>query len=221
MQTDCWRVTPEHGFLIHPDPIPDLGLVDSGLDDEIVEHLETVMEDLPDLIDDGFLREVLDNLPTVDFSIVRKRDPRIIERLHLIYTYFANAYIHMGDTPTQQLPAPIAMPVVYLSEQVQRPPMLSYANMVLNNWKRIDESGDLSLENLELLQSFTHLYDEQWFFLVHVAIEARAGQLLDTLRQALDAVEVDDASTIGLAGNTGRLGRCGQNLPSDARTLRP
>lgn len=196
MHTDCWTVTAEHGFLIHPDPINDLARVENGLDDETVEHLETIVEDLPDLIVDGFVREVLDSLPIFDFAVVLERDPRIIERLHLIYTYFANAYIHMGETPTQHLPASVAVPLVYLSEQVQRPPMLSYANMVLNNWKRIDDDQGLTLENLELLQSFTHLYDEQWFFLVHIAIEARAGQLLDALRRALTAVERDDTQIV-------------------------
>lgn len=196
MVDDCWQITPEHGFLIYPDPIRDLAWVDSGLGDGIVEHLETVANDLPDLIVDGYVREVLENLPLVDFSVVLNRDPRILERLHMLYTYFANAYIHMGKTPTQRLTASIAIPVVYLSEQVNRPPMLSYAGMVLNNWKRINPQKDLSVDNLELMQTFTHLYDEQWFFLVHVAIEARAGQVLHALRRSLIAVQADDTQTV-------------------------
>lgn len=196
MADDCWQVTSNNGFLINPDPISDLGLVDSGLDDDIVDHLETIAADLPDLIADGFVHEVFDNLPIIAYTPAIGRNKRVEERLHLLYTYFANAYIHMGSTSTQHLPAAIAVPLVYLSEQVHRPPMLSYANMVLNNWKRIDTSADLSLENIELLQTFTHLYDEQWFIMVHIAIEARAGELLQALVNALDAVKVDDAQTV-------------------------
>lgn len=196
MTQNCWQVTPEHGFLIYPDPIPDLGAVDSGLGEHVVEHLETIATDLPDLIADGFVREVLDSLPVFDFSVVKQDDPRVIERLHMLYTYFANAYIHMGETPTHHLTTSLAVPIVYLSKQVNRPPMLSYAGMVLNNWKRIDPKGDLVLDNLDILQTFTDLYDEQWFFLVHIAIEARAGHLLDALRRALEAVKQDDTQTV-------------------------
>jgi len=196
MTNTCWDVTAEHGFLIYPDPIHDLGAVDSGLDEATVEHIETIASDLPDLIADGYIREVLEDLPIYDFSVVKRDDPRILERLHMLYTYFANAYIHMGGTPTHHLPATIAVPVVYLSEQVNRLPMLTYAGMVLNNWKRLNPAKGLTIDNLEVLQTFTDLYDEQWFFLVHISIEARAGQLLDALRRALGAVKADDTQTV-------------------------
>jgi len=196
MTNSCWQITPENGFLIYPEPIHDLGAVDSGLDEAIVEHIETIASDLPDLIADGYIREVLDNLPVYDFSCVQRRDPRILERLHMLYTYFASAYIHMGETPTHQLTSGVAIPVVYLSEQVNRLPMLTYAGMVLNNWKRLDPAKDLTIDNLDVLQTFTDLYDERWFFLVHISIEARAGQLLDALRRALVAIKQDDPQTV-------------------------
>ena len=196
MIDDCWVITPDHGFLIYPDPLPDLGLVDSGIDTEIVEAIETIADDLPDIIADAFVHDVFDNLPVHDFSQAKQLSSHVIERLHLLYSYFANTYVHMGDSPSNRLSASIAVPLVYLSEQVNRPPMLSYAGMVLNNWKRIDPTKELSLNNIELLQTFTHLYDEQWFFLVHVAIEARAGRLLDALQQSLDAVYQDDTQTV-------------------------
>jgi indoleamine 2,3-dioxygenase len=196
MTDNCWQITPENGFLIYPDPLHDLGAVDSGLSEAIVEHLETIASDLPDLIADGYIREVLDNLPTYDFSGINRDDPRIIERLHMLYTYFASAYIHMGGTPTQYLGASVAVPVVYLSAQLSRLPMLTYAGMVLNNWKRLDSAQALTLNNLDVLQTFTDLYDERWFFLVHISIEAQAGQLLDSLRQALIAVKHDNTQTV-------------------------
>jgi len=195
MQTG-WQVTTESGFLITPDPLTDLGMIDSGLDEEITETLESIAEDLPDLIISGYLHDVLDNLPAFDLSPVLGRDDRILERLHLLYTYFVNAYVHMGETTAHNIPAGIAIPTVWLSEQVNRPPMLSYADMVLNNWRRIQTDGDLSLENLDLLQTFTHHYDEQWFFLVHVAIEAQAGILLIALKEAHQAVEDDDVQQV-------------------------
>jgi len=196
MVDDCWQVTADRGFLIAPDPLTDLGLIDTGLDEEIVETLETIAEDLPDLIIGGFVHETMNALPVFDLSPVLKRDPRIIERLHLLYTYFVNAYVHMGGETTKHIPAGLAIPVVWLSEQVNRPPMMSYAGMVLNNWRRIQEHGDLSLDNLQLMQTFSHYYDEQWFFLVHVAIEAEAGNMLIALQQAQKAVADDDVQAV-------------------------
>lgn len=196
MTDNCWQVTADNGFLISPDPLTDLGLVETGLNEAIVETLESIAEDLPDLILGGYVRDVMAELPVFDLAPARKHDPRVIERLHLLYTYFVNAYVHMGDSPTQNIPAGIAIPVVWLSEQVNRPPMLSYADMVLNNWRRIQEHEALSLENIELLQKFTHLYDEEWFFLVHVAIEAQAGTLLTALSDAQQAVKNDDVQTV-------------------------
>lgn len=196
MVIDCWDITKDTGFLITPDPISDLGLIDTGLDDDIIETLETIADDLPDLIQDVYIHEVFDNLTLYDLSSVKRNDPRIIERLHLLYTYFGNAYVHMGETPKQKIPASLAVPVVWLSEQVQRPPMVSYAGMVLNNWKRIQSNAEVTIDNIELLQTFTHLYDEQWFFMVHIAIEARAGALLIALQDAIIAVKNDDVQTV-------------------------
>jgi indoleamine 2,3-dioxygenase len=68
-----------------------------------------------------------------------------------------------------------------LSEIVGRPPILSYADYALNNWKRIDKNSDISLGNIQLIQKFNNIYDEDWFILVHVEIEARAGRLLKSI----------------------------------------
>ena len=59
-----------------------------------------------------------------------------------------------------------------------RPPILSYDGYALYNWKRFDPDGPIALGNIDTLQNFVHLYDEHWFILVHVEIEANAAGIL-------------------------------------------
>ena len=59
--------------------------------------------------------------------------------------------------------------------RLDRPPILSYDGYALYNWKRFDPAGPIALGNIDTIQNFVHLYDEHWFILVHVEIEALAA----------------------------------------------
>jgi indoleamine 2,3-dioxygenase len=87
-----------------------------------------------------------------------------------------------------RLPAHIAVPLVRLARQVERPPILAYASYCLHNWRRTDPAGPIALGNIELLQNFSlpgaGKEDEDWFILVHVDIEAKAGPALKAVRAA-------------------------------------
>lgn len=64
----------------------------------------------------------------------------------------------------------------------------------------------MALGNLELLQNFSRpghgKQDEDWFILVHVDIEARAGAGLEATERAADAVRRDDAEGLRAALET-------------------
>ena len=45
-------------------------------------------------------------------------------------------------------------------------------------------SGPIALGNIDTLQNFVHLYDEHWFILVHVEIEAIAARILAAIVRA-------------------------------------
>ena len=83
-----------------------------------------------------------------------------------------------------------------------RPPILSYDGYALYNWKRFDPAGPIALGNIDTIQNFVHLYDEHWFILVHVEIEA-AGRRTSWRRSTHearargrpnDATEIDRAA---------------------------
>lgn len=116
------------------------------------------------------------------------------ERLMMLYSYFASIYIHSkGDKTATRLPQEIAKPLMDLSKEVGRRPILSYANYCLTNWRRLNPKGKIELGNIELLQNSTleAKRDEDWFILVHVDIEARGEVAITALRRFLKNKDVD------------------------------
>src|SRR6202035_4978794 len=82
---------------------------------------------------------------------------------------------------------------------LNRPPILSYDGYALYNWKRFDKNGPIALGNIDTVQNFVHLYDEHWFILVHVEIEAIAARILDAIAAVKDALSTGDPTSIDSA----------------------
>jgi indoleamine 2,3-dioxygenase len=76
------------------------------------------------------------------------------------------------------------------------PPLLPYSGYVLDNWYRLDKSGGISLDNIAMHQNFLGGQDENWFVLVHVAIEAEAGRALQLATELVDASAQQDAAKV-------------------------
>jgi indoleamine 2,3-dioxygenase len=113
--------------------------------------------------------------------------------------FLASAYINqVGQTKATTLPANLAVPFCRACALLKRPPILSYDGYALHNWKRFDRARPIALGNIDTIQNFVHLYDEHWFILVHVEIEAIAARILaaiDTARQALDRGQREPVTT--------------------------
>lgn len=75
--------------------------------------------------------------------------------------------------------------------------MATYAAVCLWNFKPLfaDEHVD-NMENLATLTTFTGSLDESWFYLISVAIEARAAPILPLMLAAIQAARVNDACTV-------------------------
>ena len=184
--TTHWDIHPQTGFLLAPQPLRHLGDVDSPLATDAITTLEALANHLPQAP-----RTDLADVPLYDFSTVGNADPRLAERLFLLYGYFANKYVHQAPAVTT-LPRVLALPLVQLAAHLGRPPILAYAGMVLGNWWRRDPTAAFTAQNVDVLQRFTTLIDEAWFFRVHIAIEAQAGTMLATLLALRDAIAAGD-----------------------------
>ena len=213
----------DRGFL----PTPDLV---TRLDEGTFEPIERLAADLPALVYARRFREVATERlrAPIDWQALAEdgSGPRS-ERLFMLFSYFASAFIHSpGLPPIQRLPQEIAVPLVYLGETCGRPPILSYASYCLHNWRRVDPAGPVAIGNLKLLQNFSPpgegKEDEDWFILVHVEIEARAGAALravaDTRRILAEADGAGIERLLGaVAGSLAEMNRTLIRMPEGCR----
>jgi indoleamine 2,3-dioxygenase len=185
----------DRGFLPVHDPV-------TRLSDPAFAPIEQLGVDLPRLVHErAFRQESAGYLSTpIDWNTALGKLPDAeIEHLFKRFSYFASAYVHSpGLPPVTALPPHLAKPLVRLAQQLERPPILSYASYCLHNWRRIDPSGPVALGNIALLQNFSTpddgKPDEDWFILVHVDIEARAGAGLQAVSKAKSVIEKKDAA---------------------------
>jgi indoleamine 2,3-dioxygenase len=191
MLQQCWDIWGDRGFLINPDPIV--------YPVKIHSDLLRLAERVPELLEARTLRGTLDALPLYDLTPALEIDTdfRVAERLMQVYSYLASAYVYAeADSSARHIPANIAVPLVRLAHLVERPPILSYAGYVLNNWRRSDPAKPIALGNIETIQHFMGGEDEDWFILVHVDIEARAARALRGVQQAVAAADEGDTPVV-------------------------
>lgn len=154
-------------------------------------------DQLPKLLVCGKVRATVDAMPAISRerldAITERRE---LERAMLAFSYIGHAYVWGGERPPKSLPAQLAVPWCHIALKLQRPPVLSYASYALHNWKRIDKNAPIALGNIALIQNFLGGLDEEWFIVVHVDIEAKAGQAMAALLPAQNAVQNKDVHAL-------------------------
>lgn len=164
--------------------------------------LDEIGHDLPSLLEDSGFRSYVRGLRIPEWPEDRLREATLPE-LRLYYVrlgFLASAYINQVSQPRAELlPHNIAVPLCKACALLGRPPILSYDGYALYNWKRFDASRPVALGNLDTLQNFVHLYDEHWFILVHVEIEAIGANILAAIDRAARALAVRDTEEINRA----------------------
>jgi indoleamine 2,3-dioxygenase len=110
------------------------------------------------------------------------------------YSFLVQTYVWGEAEPPAHLPANLARPIVAIADRLGQAPLLPYSAYVLDNWYRLDKSGPIDLSNIAMFQNFLGGADENWFVLVHVAIEAEAGVLLDNAVQLVVGSRQGDAA---------------------------
>lgn len=105
-----------------------------------------------------------------------------LERAMLLYSYIGHGYIWGGTSIEKVIPKNISKTWYKISQKLDRPPILSYASYALNNWKLQDVNKPFDLENIRILQNFLGGMDEDWFIMIHIAIEHEAKEILNNLK---------------------------------------
>lgn len=186
----------QRGFLPESDPARRFSLVAE------LEPLDELGRDLPSLLIDPEFRSFARGLKLPEWPLGAPTAETLPE-LRLYYVrlgFLASGYINqVGQSTETLLPANIAVPLCNACRLLDRPPILSYDGYALYNWKRFDPAGPIALGNIDTLQDFVHLYDEHWFILVHVEIEALAARILAAIEDSQAALAADDEGKLNAA----------------------
>lgn len=182
MTVEEFQVSSDRGFLSSPDPVDRLC--------SAFDPWEATARDLPKLLATGKIRSAFERLPIFDYT--QLKDDREYRRAMLILSFLVHAYVWGEAETIHRIPAALAVPWYQISQRLGRPPVLSYASYALDNWRRLDPEGPIALGNIVLLENFLGGLDEEWFVLVHVAIEAGAAPALTAVVKAQEAVLQDD-----------------------------
>jgi indoleamine 2,3-dioxygenase len=153
-------------------------------------------ERLTGLISSTRLRHFLDKLPDPLIEDWAKTAPEEQVRAAMVrYSFLVQAYVWGEPATPAQLPANLARPIVAIADRLGQAPLLPYSGYVLDNWARIDKTAPLTLDNVRMVQNFAGGEDENWFVLIHIAIELEAGVLLDCAVKLVTASKAGDAAT--------------------------
>ncbi len=159
--------------------------------DPIVEAAER----LSGLISSTRLRHFLGKLPDPQIEDWAIDAPEEQVRAAMVrYSFLVQAYVWGEPEVPPHLPANLAKPIVAIADRLGQAPLLPYSGYVLDNWARIDKTAPLALDNVGMVQNFAGGEDENWFVLIHIAIEQEAGALLDCAVRLLAASEAADVA---------------------------
>ncbi|PVH91154.1 indoleamine 2,3-dioxygenase alpha type [Periconia macrospinosa] len=180
-----YDISPAHGFL--PSAIP-LDI----LPDPYYRPWETIARNLQSLILSKRLRRQIDALPVLatDFLLTEAE----WRRAYSLLGFVAHAYVWGGESPCDIVPPSVSIPFLQTCRHLELPPVATYAGVCLWNWRPLFDGEPVdTLDNLATHMTFTGSLDESWFYLVSVAIEARAGPLVPMMLEAIDAARRNDS----------------------------
>ncbi|KAJ3226063.1 60 kDa SS-A/Ro ribonucleoprotein [Clydaea vesicula] len=171
-----------------------------------------------------------------------KKNKKNLLALFRDYTFAASAYLlepcDLNIRATGKyglgreiLPKQLAIPLSKIAEKIGAKPFMEYAmSYSLYNWKRTAPGAPMIFPNLRLIRSFQNSPSETGFILVHVAMVAYSGHVVDSTLKVLESAETNDRSMFdkGLGSLLGAMKKINQvmetmwkrSAPSDYKEFR-
>jgi indoleamine 2,3-dioxygenase len=152
---------------------------------------------LSDIMTTGRARHWLRQVGHPDMAaFLASANDALVRTAMVHYSFLVQAYVWGEAEAPTTLPANLAIPIVAIGDHLGLPPLLPYSGYVLDNWYRLDKSGGITLDNIGMYQNFFGGQDENWFVLVHVAIEATAGRALQLATELVAASNAQDVAEV-------------------------
>ncbi|RAL02614.1 indoleamine 2,3-dioxygenase [Aspergillus ibericus CBS 121593] len=174
--------------------------ISAKLNDPYYDQWENVIANLPRLLEHGIARTTIDRISIL--STDRLSSEPMWRRAYVVLSFLAQAYTWGAEVASDTLPLSIVRPLMEVAQYFQVQPCATFAAFCLWNFS-VPKSGPEDVEtclaqpdNLSTIASFTGTQDESWFFSISNAIEARGGQIIPPLLNALRAVQSNDLSQL-------------------------
>ncbi|KAJ5749346.1 uncharacterized protein N7511_011042 [Penicillium nucicola] len=183
-----YGITPDLGFLPQEPPL-------EVLPDPYYAKWEAIVGNLQALILSKRVRSLVERLPLL--STEHLQTEAEWRRAYVVLVFMLHGFVWGGDRPAERIPPQLTVPLFKVCERLEVPPVATYAGVCLWNYKPIfpDEPAT-ELDNLACHQTFTGSLDEQWFYLVSVAIEARGGPSIPLMLKAITAARAGKSQIV-------------------------
>jgi len=175
-----------NGFLPTTDPLKKLPSAFNAWED--------IAAQLPKLLVSDQCKQRIAALP--EFPVGKLQTEAEYERAMVILSFLGHAYVWGEKKSAEKIPHILAKPWCEVAQYLGRPPVLSYASYALHNWFRVDPDQPVVLGNIALAQNFLGGIDEEWFVLIHVAIEVQAAQAIRVLFSTQQAAQENNAQKL-------------------------
>ena len=193
LDISAYDISRERGFLCQYDP------ADVHLPDALTPVAQAGRM-LPEYMATGVVRRYLAQIPEVDVTdFTRTATNPQLRQAMVYYSYFVQSWVWGEEKPNHIIPRNIAVPLCRIADALEQFPLLPYSAYVIDNYSRFDKSGPITLENIYMMQHFSSGLDESWFKMIHVQIEAEAGQALAAIPDILAGAANEDEQAV-LAG---------------------
>ncbi|MGH2901428.1 MAG: hypothetical protein ACRDMZ_22320, partial [Solirubrobacteraceae bacterium] len=126
----------------------------------------------------------------------RDLDDGSLLRAATVLGCYAHAYVRSEPEPAT-LPPSIERPWEEVAARLGRPyAHLTYVDLIVHNWRRVDPGGPCAVPNLRLLAPTVDNQEERVFHLTQVEILARSAPIVRAVLDAQDAVAANDVETL-------------------------
>ncbi|KAM9847662.1 indoleamine 2,3-dioxygenase 2-like [Aulostomus maculatus] len=180
---DVFDISEELGFLLE-EPLMNLP--------DYYRVWMDLASNLTDLIESRKLREMVHEMPVLSPCYLRNH--RQLRLAHLALGFITMGYVWQEGqhAPAQILPKALAWPYWLVSSRLGLPPILTYADSVLANWRLKDPSRDMEIGNMDLIFSFPGGESSRGFFIVSVIVEMAASSGITGALEVMHALKISD-----------------------------
>ncbi|XP_036979426.1 indoleamine 2,3-dioxygenase 2-like [Acanthopagrus latus] len=180
---DAFDISEELGFLLE-EPL-------TNLPDYYRVWLD-LANNLTHLIETRKLRDLVHKMPVLGPHLLSNH--RELRLAHLALGFISMGYVWQEGhhAPAQILPKALAWPFWQVSCRLGLPPILTYADTVLANWKLKDPTGDMDIGNMDLIFSFPGGESCRGFFIVSLLVEMAASSGIRGALEVMRAMKISD-----------------------------